>query len=70
MNIDNFPPQREGRKIAFSAVIDGEFMVDVYPQDGEKEEIEEIGKTLQSSLKERIDNLCIDNIVICETTKE
>lgn len=67
MNTDNFPPQREGRKISFSAVIDGELMVDVYPQDGEKEEIEEIGKTLQSSLKERIDNLCIDNIVLCET---
>lgn len=67
MNTDNFPPQREGRKIVFSAVIDGELTVDVYPQDGEKEEIEEIGKTLQSSLKERIDNLCIDNIVICET---
>lgn len=67
MNTDNLPPQREGRKIAFSAVIDGELTVDVYPQDGEKEEIEEIGKTLQSSLKERIDNLCIDNIVVCET---
>lgn len=70
MNTDNFPPQREGRKIAFSAVIDGELMVDVYPQDGEKEEIEEIGKTLQSSLKGRINNLCIDNVVICETIKE
>ena len=69
MNTNNFPPQREGRKIAFSAVIDGELTVDVYPQDGEKEEIEEIGKALQSSMKGRIDNLCIDNIVLCEMEK-
>lgn len=66
MNTNELPPQREGRKIAFSAIIDGELTVDVYPEDEEKEEIEEIGKELQSSLKERIDNLCIDNIVICE----
>lgn len=66
MNINDLPPQREGRKVAFSAIIDGELTVDVYPEDGEREEIEEIGKELQSSLKKRIGNLFIDNIVICE----
>lgn len=80
MNTDNYPlgaandpaapynePLREGRTVQFSATIDATVTVDVYPDDDETEVKNEIGKMLESSLRDRFGkSLFIDNIELID----
>lgn len=80
MNIGDYPagaandpmapynePVRDCFKVEFSATIDATVIVDVYDGEDNEEITEEIGKMLESSLRDRFGkSLFIDNIVIVD----